>query len=196
MGAWRFMAASCFLVCLGATSTGVYCGRDTGHCTCGDDSACWPKTFWNHYGYDSGCEEDFKADWMRNPVNALSNVGFLMAGIVLATLAWEDRHTHNPNPKSNPLVANPVLTWMFAVCFTWVGVGSFLFHASSTRIGHHLDMIAVDDLLLCFLPYLCLRNFVNRIHHLVFVPLTMVITLILIGIPFMRLWEINWGSSV
>ena len=182
---------------VGAFSVGGYCGRGTGRCSCGeelDGEGCWPAEIWKDYGWDNGCEEYIKPDFFRNPVNALSNTGFVVVGMWVLGIAWEDHgRVRLGGGHVNLLVGNPILSVLFSLCFMWCGVGSFLFHASSTRISHHLDMVSVDTLILFPLPYLLVRML--KLERTYFVPLTVLGMISAVGVPFMRMWELNWGNS-
>ena len=132
---WVSLVAMTVVLVIAALSVGSYCGRDTGRCSCGDELEegyeCWPVTIWKDFGWDNGCEEYLQSDFMRNPVNALSNIGFVVVGLWVLGIALEDfRFGKIRKPADNLIVANPILSLMFSFCFTWCGVGSFLFHAS------------------------------------------------------------------
>ena len=195
---WVSLVVMTVVLVITALSVGSYCGRDTGRCSCGDELEegyeCWPVAIWKDFGWDNGCEEYLQSDFMRNPVNALSNIGFVVVGLWVSGIALEDfRFGKIRKPGENLIVANPILSLMFSFCFTWCGVGSFLFHASSTRLGHHLDMVSVDTLILFPIPYLVVRMF--KMPQTYFVVCTVFGMIAAAGVPFMRMWEINWGNS-
>lgn len=73
------------------------------------------------------CEEELCA-WIEQPANTWSNLAYVLVGVLLVVLALRARR------KSLALIGAIEIT---------VGVGSFLFHASSTRLFEVVDVGAM-----------------------------------------------------
>jgi len=95
---------------------------------------------------DIYCERTDPAFWAE-PVNALSNLGFLVA----AGLAY--RHWRRCGTSDIPILGLIVLVAL-------IGIGSFLFHTIATQAVSLVDVIPITIFVFWYL-YLALRRFLN-----------------------------------
>ena len=83
--------------------------------------------------------------WMAQPMNTISNLWFVVAGLVVAYSAdsqsfpskqwWEQR--------KNPITQDKLYSTVYALAACLLGVGSTCLHASFTAWGRQVDMIAM-----------------------------------------------------
>lgn len=99
----------------------------------------------------SYCERGGDASFWAEPVNALTNVGFM----ALAALAWREL-ARRPDEEGKPF-----RYFLIANVFT-IGVGSFLFHTFATRWASLTDITPIGIFMVTFLVY--------ALHRLVRVP--------------------------
>ncbi len=91
------------------------------------------------------CERELCA-WIEQPINTWSNLGYILMGIYLIRLALRENR--------RPLVAIGVIEIL-------VGLGSFLFHASSTHFGEVIDVGAMY-LLSCYALVWNLKRYLKK----------------------------------
>ena len=83
----------------------------------------------------SGFCEDVKESWIREPVNTISNLGFVFVGLYILWIARDDP------TEGLPSLSNK--SWfliLYAISCTAVGVGSFAMHGFNTSWGGWLDV--------------------------------------------------------
>jgi hypothetical protein len=85
-------------------------------------------------GADVGRGAEFceaaRTGWLKQPANALSNLGFVGAGVAIGWRAG----------RPSGRLARPGLAAAFAVVVVLLGPGSMAMHATQTTLGGHLDM--------------------------------------------------------
>jgi hypothetical protein len=88
-------------------------------------------------GADVGRGSEFceaaRHGWLKQPANALSNLGFVAAGVLIG---W---HAGRPEGR----LARPGLATSYAVVVVLLGPGSMAMHATQTTLGGHLDMTSM-----------------------------------------------------
>ena len=82
------------------------------------------------------CEAD-SGGWVVQPVNTWSNLGFVVAGLVIAA------HAADRARLGLTMGAHPGLAVTFAVVVVLLGPGSMAMHATQTRLGGHLDLLSM-----------------------------------------------------
>ncbi len=98
-------------------------------------------------GRGDGFCEAARSGWVRQPANALSNLGFVVAGIAVG---W---HARLPGGR----LARPGLATTYAVVVVLLGPGSMAMHATQTELGGRLDQLSMY-LISCFaLAYAVMR---------------------------------------
>ncbi|HSL25741.1 MAG TPA: hypothetical protein VLA54_05600, partial [Acidimicrobiia bacterium] len=78
---------------------------------------------------------------LREPVNTLGNLGFVIAGLViLATLARDfDRET----PRTNRFFGHDPLALLYAAAALFLGPGSMVMHGTHTFFGAWIDNVSM-----------------------------------------------------
>ncbi len=88
-------------------------------------------------GADVGRGNEFceaaRSGWLKQPANSLSNLGFVVAGVLIG---W---HAGRPEGR----LARPGLATSYAVVVVLLGPGSMAMHATQTTLGGHLDMTSM-----------------------------------------------------
>ncbi len=86
------------------------------------------------------CERDHFDSIIRQPSNTWSNFAYMAYGFICLGMGIMDYRRTTPSP--NFIVSAPAISLLYALTLTYLCWGSFLFHASLTRIGQHWDMAA------------------------------------------------------
>jgi hypothetical protein len=88
-------------------------------------------------GADVGRGSEFcetaRSGWLKQPANSLSNLGFVVAGVLIGWRAGR--------PEGR--LARPGLATSYAVVVVLLGPGSMAMHATQTTLGGHLDMTSM-----------------------------------------------------
>jgi hypothetical protein len=84
--------------------------------------------------------ERVSAGMFREPVNALSNLAFMVAGIVMFFVLARDRPEQNPGNQFHGLTPVAVL---YAGATTYLGAGSLLMHGTNTAWGAWADNVGM-----------------------------------------------------
>jgi hypothetical protein len=88
-------------------------------------------------GADVGRGSEFceaaRSGWLKQPANSLSNLAFVVAGVLIG---W---HAGRPEGR----LARPGLATSYAVVVVLLGPGSMAMHATQTTLGGHLDMTSM-----------------------------------------------------
>ena len=98
----------------------------------------WPGEFVGAAGMF--CEA-FDDDWIRQPANTWSNLGFVAAGLWMATHPSTGSAT--PTSSANPFSRSRAMPIVFAALVIFIGPGSMALHASGHAWGHTLDVLAM-----------------------------------------------------
>lgn len=85
--------------------------------------------------------EAIRDQLVRQPVNALSGLAFVAAGMLIL-LSRPRSGPHEPAPH-NPMRSQPVYAVLFAVASIVVGIGTVLYHASLTFVGQTVDVLGM-----------------------------------------------------
>lgn len=87
---------------------------------------------------------------LREPVNTLGNLAFVIAG--LAMFARLSRDEIDGVPKTNRLIGNAPMALLFASASVFLGPGSMVMHGTHTRFGAWLDNVSMIAFIL--IPWL------------------------------------------
>ena len=85
------------------------------------------------------CERVY-AGLFREPVNALSNLGFMLAGLLMFYVLSKDQDT---GQSPNPLTGFTPLSILYASAVIWLGPGSMLMHGTHTAWGGWADNLSM-----------------------------------------------------
>ncbi|MBL4577059.1 MAG: ceramidase domain-containing protein [Flavobacteriales bacterium] len=97
---------------------------------------------------DCFCEALRYGEWIRQPANTWSNLGFIVVAILILVLISGTR-----TDRKNRLLTYPSMSWLFAFGCLLTGVGSFYYHASFTFIGQWFDVMGMYFSITFFLVY-------------------------------------------
>ena len=86
---------------------------------------------------DEYCERNHFEDFIRQPMNAWSNLCYFFLGLWMMTAGLQDARSKR---RDNPLQAFPGMSLWMGLTMVGLCFGSFFFHASLTRLGQHWDM--------------------------------------------------------
>lgn len=108
------------------------------------------RTGW--FGPDVGRGDGFceaaRSGWLKQPANALSNLGFVLAGLRIAWLARlpDGRLPIGRSPDGSAAPGGQRradLVTPYAVVVVLLGPGSMAMHATQTAVGGHLDLTSM-----------------------------------------------------
>lgn len=88
------------------------------------------------------CERGTDPSFFAEPINAITNVAFVVAGIVILFKAL-----------GTSSVDGRVMPILFAVLITLIGIGSFLFHTFATPWAAAADVIPIGLFMLTYFAY-------------------------------------------
>lgn len=77
---------------------------------------------------------------VAQPANTLSNLGFVVAGLLIARHAQRRQHTDAAHPRH---VMSTTVATVFACVVVLLGPGSAAMHATQSEWGGHLDMLSM-----------------------------------------------------
>lgn len=97
---------------------------------------------------DCFCEALRYGEWIRQPANTWSNLGFIAVAILIVVLVSRCK-----GYGQNRLITYPSLSWLFAFGCLLTGVGSFFYHASFTFISQWFDVMGMYFSITFFLIY-------------------------------------------
>ncbi|GMI02561.1 hypothetical protein TrLO_g8537 [Triparma laevis f. longispina] len=177
--AWKFLSFLLSTTLLATIFVGLYCDPNSDRCPIGN---AYSKNFWGPFNCRTEyCESSCPPNALiKAPVDALSNVTFVLVGYVIAVFGWEDYYYFNhsstkPKESQDYTCGNPpnllvggagpinLLTVLLgSSCLIYAGIGSFVFHGGMTDFGLTLDMASVWTLVSIILPYL----FFNHFHYI------------------------------
>lgn len=132
---------------------------------------------------DGYCERTGPQYWAE-PLNALTNLAFLLAAAVM----WR---------RAGPSATGHVLCGLLAA----IGVGSWLFHTHANRLAGMLDVLPIGLFILAYL-FVASRDFLRLpvwgagLAAAGFVPWAMVITPLFAALPGFRVSAMYWPVPV
>ncbi|MBL4754115.1 MAG: ceramidase domain-containing protein [Flavobacteriales bacterium] len=97
---------------------------------------------------DCFCEALRYGEWIRQPANTWSNLGFVAVAFLIVILV-----SRRKGDESNRLLLFPSISWLFAFGSLLTGVGSFFYHASFTFVGQWFDVMGMYFSITFFLVY-------------------------------------------
>lgn len=132
---------------------------------------------------DGYCERT-GPDYWSEPVNAVTNLAFLIAAAVM----W---------PRVRGMVTGQVLVIALAV----IGVGSWLFHTHANRLTGMMDVLPIVVFILMYVfvatrDYLGQPAWVAGIAAVGFVPYALVVTPVFRAVPFLSTSAMYWPVPV
>jgi hypothetical protein len=130
------------------------------------------------------CEPFRTGYFVLQPFTAFSNLGYILAGMLVLSFKKQLQKTSPQNP--NPMVVAP--TWIigYGVTLNLTGWFSFFSHASLTRVGEWFDLMGVYLLLCLLLIYNLKRAGVQK------QPLRNIYALLILGLGIQMIWIPQW----
>lgn len=119
------------------------------------------------------CEPIRAGYFVRQPLTALSNLGYVLAGALILA---------SDPARENPLGRGPVYRRWFAAAAVTTGWASYLSHASLTRAGEWLDLMGIYQLLLVLLVY-SLQRLAGRTFRAIYIVALLLLALQMIYAP-------------
>lgn len=105
------------------------------------------------------CERGADAAFWAEPLNALSNVAFLVAAAVAAIALLRRSDLQSP-ARQSPAQPTVVAEWGLVALVTAIGIGSFLFHTYATRWASVADTAPIGLFMLAYFAY-AVRRFLG-----------------------------------
>lgn len=78
---------------------------------------------------------------MREPINTLGNLGFVVSGLVMFSVLARD--TRNARPRTSRFVGNQPVALLYASAAVFLGPGSMVMHGSHTFFGAWIDNVSM-----------------------------------------------------
>ncbi len=103
-----------------------------------------PQNYWGFLElgpaglFEEYCERNRMEAFLREPMNSWSNYGFVWFGLVCLFFAGKD--IRNKTEKTNLVQQQPTLSIFAGLSFIYLGIGSFLYHASLSKVMQRWDM--------------------------------------------------------
>ena len=132
----------------------------------------WPGEF---AGAGSMFCEAFSASWIKQPANTWSNLGFVVAGLWMATYASAGLRTKMP--ASNLFTRSRSMPVVYATLVIFIGPGSMALHGSGHGWGHTTDVFAMLVYIMFPIAWSTTRLFGGdeRLFWRIYLPLTVVL---------------------
>jgi hypothetical protein len=140
------------------------------------------------------CEKNRLDQIIRQPSNTWSNLGFLLVGMVIMSVAIHDYKNKERKTASNFLVRYPIFSALYAVSCIYTFIGSFLYHASLTAKFQKLDQTGLYSALIMILIFNLYKTlpFIRRKDSWVSTHKWAVVLVVLINFAIMQwLYQIN-----
>jgi hypothetical protein len=123
---------------------------------------------------------------VRQPIDAYSNIVYVLAGLFILISLFRTRKDRNPYPKTSDLPRTILI--IFGLATIAIGIGSFLYHASFTFIGMEMDddsMYLVASFLLLFsLSYF--KDITRKMFIFYYPFINIILALIIYLLPAIR----------
>ena len=81
---------------------------------------------------------------LREPVNTLGNLGFVVSGLAMFFVLAKE--TKAGTPRTNRFIGNQPLVLLYASATVFLGPGSMVMHGSHTFFGAWIDITSQDSL--------------------------------------------------
>ncbi len=105
------------------------------------------------------CELNRFDQLIVQPSNTWSNLGFIIVGLIFISIAKND-HVYEERSNVNNLLAKfPGFSFIIGFSTLYMGIGSFMYHATLTYFFQKLDQTGMYFLLIAFISYLLFKIF-------------------------------------
>jgi hypothetical protein len=115
-------------------------------------------TIWDKYKQAGGnatlfCEVNRFDQLIVQPSNTWSNIGFIISALIILSIAKNDRKYYKRSKVNNLLARYPGFSYLSGFSLLYLGLGSFLYHASLTHTFQKLDQTGMYFVLISATAY-------------------------------------------
>jgi hypothetical protein len=115
-------------------------------------------TVWDKYKQAGGnatlfCEVNRFDQLIVQPSNTWSNIGFIISALIILSIAKNDRKYYKRSKVNNLLARYPGFSYLSGFSLLYLGLGSFLYHASLTHTFQKLDQTGMYFVLISATAY-------------------------------------------
>ena len=130
------------------------------------------------------CEAGRTGSWILEPVNAWTNLFFILAGFVFFFKA------RSLTDKTNALNSLEIFPKLYGFALVFVGLGSFFYHASQTFVGQWFDVFGMYLVSMFYISYNFYRTGLFNLNRFILFYFSSCILfgLIIIYYPDTRRW--------
>lgn len=105
------------------------------------------------------CELNRFDQLIVQPSNTWSNLGYIIVGLMFISIAKNDHKYTERHQVNNLLAKYPGFTYLIGFSTLYLGIGSFMYHATLTYFFQKLDQTGMYFLLVAFLSYTLFKLF-------------------------------------
>lgn len=115
-------------------------------------------TIWDKYKQASGnatefCEINRFDQLIVQPSNTWSNIGFIISALIILSIAKNDSKYFERSSVNNLMARFPGFSYLLGFSLLYLGLGSFLYHASLTHFFQKLDQTGMYFILISAIAY-------------------------------------------
>lgn len=115
-------------------------------------------TVWDKYKQAGGnatkfCEINRFDELIVQPSNTWSNIGFIIAALIILSIAKNDHKYYERTKVNNLLARYPGFSYLTGFSLLYLGLGSFLYHASLTHFFQKIDQTGMYFILVSAIAY-------------------------------------------
>ena len=139
------------------------------------------------------CELNHFDQLIVQPSNTWSNIGFIIGGLIILSINKNDTKYYGKNTINNLLTKYPHFSYLFGGTLLFLGLSSFIYHASLTYFFQKLDITGMYFVLISAITYNVYKLFPHiRFKNVVFSSHKFMITcgLALMLFFYLYLWKL------
>lgn len=121
-----------------------------------DPWASWRQAVGNATNF---CEMNRFDQLIVQPSNTWSNLGYIIVGLIFISIAKNDLKYEHRADVNNLLAKFPGFSYLIGFSALYLGIGSFMYHATLTFFFQKLDQTGMYFLLVAFLAYVLFKLF-------------------------------------
>ncbi|MCB0508585.1 MAG: ceramidase domain-containing protein [Bacteroidetes bacterium] len=121
-----------------------------------DPWASWRQALGNATNF---CELNRFDELIVQPSNTWSNLGYIIIGLIFISIAKNDLKYEHRKEVKNMLAKFPGFSYLIGASALYLGIGSFMYHATLTFFFQKLDQTGMYFLLISFIAYSLFKLF-------------------------------------